>query len=107
MDRSTEILSSLQRFFAGGRFEDGIAHAFQIFPGHVAEISRIFGEQDCLAAAQGGWVWRFQFTRVSGLLDPLQINLKDSALMKFTVNPDVSAALVHDAGYRGETQAGA
>src|SRR5439155_16011877 len=44
--------------------------------------------------------------RLRGPFDPRQVHAERGALSRLGLHPDVAAALVHDAVYRGETQPG-
>src|SRR5260370_41942761 len=101
MNRCVETFSLLQRILARGRFENGIAHAFQIFSDHIAKRFRVFNEQDGFAAAEQGCIQCIWLGRLSGFVGTPEEYLENSALAWLAVDPNVSLALFDDAIDRG------
>src|SRR2546428_51623 len=97
MDCSVVFLRLLQRLRARGRFQHGITDALEVFPSHFAKRPGVFGQQNGFASRED---WRLQIFLsdwLNSLFDAREIHLEECALIKLTVDPDVSAALLYDA----------
>src|SRR6266446_2588076 len=96
-----------QCVLAGGRLENGVADAFQIFAGHFAQGVGVFGQEDRLAAIADLLLLTLAFTRFGRPLHTRQINFEDASLCDLAVDPDVAAGLFYDSVDGCQAQAGA
>src|ERR1700734_2595403 len=98
------LLGQLERNNAIARFENGVATSLQILRDQLANILFVFHKQNGFSAGRrgGGLLLRNELFGRGG--DARQVDLERRPVADFAVDPDVAAALFHDAINGGESK---
>src|SRR5215469_1501052 len=91
---------------AGGCGKDAVAQVLQQAYREIADRLLIFHHEDRIQVFRCDPLGRFAPGFRGQLVDPRKIQLKRGALAHFTIDPDVSAALLHHTVHGGEAESG-
>src|ERR1700675_4993285 len=97
-------LANLHRFFRIAGLQHGVTLGFQVHSAYVAKDGFILHQENCLSPRGWHLDWLEALVGIRSSVDTGEINRKNAAFARFTVNPDESVALLHNSVDRRQTQ---